>query len=341
MNIDSDRQRQSLQQQLRRAVDRLRAGRLVALPTETVYGLAADATNAQAVEQVFLTKGRPADHPLIVHCHATEQAWQCAASVGVNARRLAAAFWPGPLTLVLPRADWVFPAITGGQDSVAVRVPGHELARSVLERLGRPVVAPSANRFGRVSPTCAAHVRAEFPDGDVFMLDGGPCEVGIESTIVDCRHPTDIAILRPGRITTVDLLGALGTVSKPRSEDAQTVRVSGNLKSHYSPQADVVLLDSSRISQWLDEHAADAFTTLVIACGGEPRNLPTRMRWHKKPTDETEFARVMYALLRLADEQRFDRVAIELPTGDGVGLAIRDRLTRAAHRDADTSGAKE
>jgi len=314
------------------AAEALLSGQLVAIPTETVYGLAADATNPIAVAKVFALKGRPADHPLIVHCGSAAQAWQCARSVTSAARRLADAFWPGPLTLVLPRSDWISLAITAGQDSVAVRVPSHPLTRQLLAAVDRPLVAPSANRFGRVSPTTAEHVRDEFPDSDLLILDGGPCDVGIESTIVDCRAVESVRILRPGKITQQHLVEELGEACLQVPEnDPATVRVSGALPTHYAPQAKVVVLEARELSVWCASSMDDEVPTFLIAPALPPENLPAGIRWHSVSSDVNQFAREMYALFRQADRESFARIVVQLPPAEGIGLALRDRLQRAAN----------
>lgn len=317
---------------LRAAAERLGAGDLVAIPTETVYGLAADATNPAAVARVFALKGRPADHPLIVHCASAEQAWACAASVSEGARRLAEEFWPGPLTLVLPRAPWVADEVTGGQTTVALRVPAHPLARAVIAALGRPVVAPSANRFGRVSPTTAQHVRDEFPDGGLLVLDGGACDVGVESTIVDCRPGAGFAVLRPGGVTAAQLEAALGPLCRAgQGTGAPRVRVSGSLDAHYAPRAQVLTAESGELAAWVAAHAEERVRTLVVGYCDAVDPLPASMAWRGAPRDAAELARRLYGLLRSADDEGFDRVVFELPAGAGIEAAIRDRLARAAH----------
>ncbi|HEX8434641.1 L-threonylcarbamoyladenylate synthase, partial [Archangium sp.] len=223
---------------LAQAVETLRRGGVIALPTETVYGLAANAEDELAVRRVFAIKGRPATHPLIVHVARAEELSSWARHVPEEAHRLAAAFWPGPLTLVLPRSARATDAVTGGQDTVAVRVPNHPIALAVLDALGGGVAAPSANRFGRVSPTAVEHVRADLGDEVDLLLDGGPCTVGLESTIVDLSGK-EPAVLRPGGLAVEELERVLGRRVPVRT--SSTVRVSGSLASHYAPRAGVVL----------------------------------------------------------------------------------------------------
>ena len=315
-----------------KAAEALLDGQLVAIPTETVYGLAADATNPNAVANVFALKNRPSDHPLIVHCSSVKQAWQCARLVTSAAERLAEAFWPGPLTLVLPRSDFINPAITGGQDSVAIRVPNHEITEQLLLAVKRPLVAPSANRFGRVSPTAPAHVRDEFPNSPLMILDGGACEVGIESTIVDCRLAESVRVLRPGKITDQQLERELANVCRLESDrDASAIRVSGGLPSHYAPRAKVIVLEASELSSWCESNVREDLPTFLITPSKSPDDIPAGIHWHSVSSDTQQFAQEMYALLRQADRESFERIVVELPPADGIGLALRDRLLRAAN----------
>jgi L-threonylcarbamoyladenylate synthase len=296
------------------------AGGLVAFPTETVYGLGADACNAEAVARIYAAKGRPADHPLIVHISSMDGLGDWAADVPKYAISLARDFWPGPMTLVVKRSALAADFVTGGQDTVGVRVPNHPVALGLLEAFaragGKGVAAPSANRFGNVSPTTAQAVSDELrdylADGDV-ILDGGPCDVGVESTIIDCTGDVP-KILRPGAVTEemiehstgLDVLGA----------DGIAIRVSGSLESHYSPIATVVL-DQSPV-------AGQGFIAMadVVADEGVVRLAA--------PITHEEFARVLYAALRAADEQGLATVVVAQPAGDGIAIAIRDRLKRAA-----------
>src|SRR5207302_680312 len=216
----------------------LSSGQLVAFPTETVYGLGADAANGEAVRRIFAVKGRPADHPVIVHIADRRDVGKWARAVPKGAAALAEAFWPGPLTLILPRASAVLDQITGGQDNVGLRVPSHPLARALLNAFGQGIAAPSANRFGHVSPTTAAHVAADLRDAPAMILDGGPCDVGIESTIVAFRDDEPV-LLRPGAISVADLAQVLGR--PPRPPDAAAPRVSGSLALHYAPRTPAAL----------------------------------------------------------------------------------------------------
>jgi L-threonylcarbamoyladenylate synthase len=303
----------------------LLAGGLVAFPTETVYGLGADACNAAAVARIYSVKGRPADHPLIVHVASMDGLGDWARDVPTYAIALARDYWPGPMTLIVPRSDLAGDFVTGGQDTVGVRVPAHPVALGLLEAFvaagGKGVAAPSANRFGNVSPTTANAVAAELgdylADGDQ-ILDGGACDVGVESTIIDCTGDTP-KILRPGAITLEMIekstgLKVIGSVEEPE------IRVSGSLDSHYAPEATVVLDQSPTAGQGFIAMAD------VVAAEGVVRLAAPR-------TNE-EFAQVLYAALRAADEQGLSTVVVQQPVGDGIAIAIRDRLKRAAHGSA-------
>ena len=298
------------------------AGGLVAFPTETVYGLGADACNAASVARIYLVKGRPADHPLIVHVASMDGLGDWARDVPAYAIALARDFWPGPLTLVVRRSDLAADFVTGGQDTVGVRVPNHPVALGLLEAFtaagGKGVAAPSANRFGNVSPTTAQAVATELgeylADGDQ-ILDGGACDVGVESTIIDCTGDVP-KILRPGAITAQMIEESTG-LRVDASVEEPLIRVSGSLDSHYAPVATVVL-DQSPVEGQGFIAMAD-----VVAADGVVRLAA--------PTSHEEFAHDLYAALRAADEQGLATVIVQQPQGDGIAIAIRDRLKRAAH----------
>jgi len=304
----------------------LMSGGLVAFPTETVYGLGADACNEMAVARIYSVKGRPADHPLIVHVASMDALGDWAADVPAYAIALARDYWPGPMTLVVTRSDLAADFITGGQDTVGVRVPNHPVALGLLEAFaragGRGVAAPSANRFGNVSPTTAQAVSDELSDylgmSDV-ILDGGACAVGVESTIIDCTGDVP-KILRPGAITQEMIEHSTGL--DVLDADGVAIRVSGSLESHYSPIAKVVL-DQSPL-------AGQGFIAMAdVASGDGVIRLAA-------PTTLDEFARVLYSALRAADEQRLSTVVVAQPAGNGIAIAIRDRLMRAAHTGSTT-----
>lgn len=328
---------------LARAAAVLKAGGLVGLPTETVYGLAAAAEDHTAVARIFAVKGRPADHPLIVHVPDAGYLGTWAARVPGYARRLAEALWPGPLTLVLPRTAHVGDHVTGGQDTVGLRAPAHPVARELLAVTGLALAAPSANRFGRVSPTTAAHVVAELgglldPARDV-VLDGGPCGVGVESAILDCTGPAPV-ILRPGAIdaATVARIGGVAIV-----ERASRVRAPGTLASHYAPSARVVLAADAEAARaalarregrpldHLDQRPHDGVGHRLdgLLATADVETPPGVVRL-SAPRDAAEYAQVLYAALREADALGVERVVAVLPVGDGIAAAVRDRLARAA-----------
>jgi L-threonylcarbamoyladenylate synthase len=310
---------------LTRAVETLRRGGVIALPTETVYGLAANCEDELAVRRVFAIKGRPATHPLIIHvAHARElPSW--ARHVPQAAWRLAEAFWPGPLTLVLPRTSRATDAVTGGQDTVALRVPHHPLALAVLDALGGGVAAPSANRFGKVSPTTAEHVRADLGDEVDLLLDGGPCTVGVESTIVDLSGDTP-AVLRPGGLAVEEVERVLGREVPVRT--SSTVRVSGSLASHYAPRAGVVLSEPADVVSRVESLRAQGREVGVL--GPPTLSLPPGVPRYEVPEDPAGAARVLYTRLREADLQGHDVLVACLPRAEGLGIAVRDRLARAA-----------
>ena len=300
----------------------LLAGGLVAFPTETVYGLGADAGNADAVARIYMAKGRPADHPLIVHVASIDGLGDWADDVPGYAIALARDFWPGPMTLVVKRSGLAGDFVTGGQDTVGVRVPDHPVALGLLLSFsqvgGKGVAAPSANRFGNVSPTTAQAVADELgdylADGDQ-ILDGGPCDVGVESTIVDCTGAVP-KILRPGAITVQMISESTGLEVVGVVEESAT-RVSGSLEAHYAPAAKVVLDQEPLAGQGFIAMAD------VVSIDGVVR-LAT-------PSTHEEFARVLYAALRAADEKGLGMVVAQQPIGDGIAIAIRDRLRRAAN----------
>lgn len=309
--------------QLAEAVDALRRGELVGMPTETVYGLAADASKADAVRRIFALKGRPADHPLIVHLGEAAQIDAWARDVPPAARTLAQRFWPGPLTLVLKRAPGVHDAVTGGQDTVGLRVPAHPIALALLKAFGGGLAAPSANRFGHVSPTTAQHVREEFGEALPVVLDGGPCQVGIESTIVDLSSGAP-RVLRPGRIGLDQLEGALGLKLAAGATTASP-RVSGSLASHYAPRTPAELVASEALAARRAALARDGETVRVIALG----HLPADAEGLELPAQPAEYARHLYAALRAMDAEGADRILVQAPPEGEAWAAVRDRLVRA------------
>ncbi len=310
---------------LHRAVEILRRGGLVGLPTETVYGLAADAENELAVRRIFAVKGRPSTHPLIVHVGTSEAVKEWVRHLPPEAEALAAAFWPGPLTLVLPRSTRASDAVTGGQGTVAVRVPAHPVALAVLRAFGGGLAAPSANHFGGVSPTRAAHVLADLGGEVDLVLDGGPSSVGVESTIVDLSGP-EPALLRPGGIPREALERVLEGPLAIRA--AGEVRAPGMLPSHYAPRAGLVLASSSEAGQVAA--ALRAAGRRVALCSPEGVAAPPGVVHLTAPQDVTELARGLYELLRSVDATGVDVAVVVLPEEAGLGLAVLDRLRRAA-----------
>ena len=307
------------------AATNLLAGNLVAFPTETVYGLGADALNKQAVARVYQVKGRPADHPLIVHLHSMQVMGQWVEDVPEYAIALGRDFWPGPMTLIFKRSNLAQDFITGGQDTVGIRIPNHVVALALLEAFhnlgGRGVAAPSANRFGHVSPTTAKAVSEELtqylqPEDQV--MDGGPCSVGVESTIIDCTGDAP-RILRPGAITEEMIKESTGlsAVMTKSSEETENIRVSGSLEKHYAPAAKV-LLDQTPV-------AGQGFIA------PSRRVTPTGVTRLAAPKNADEFARDLYTALRKADELGLQEVVVEQPLGDGIAIAVRDRLLRASN----------
>ncbi|MSX66237.1 MAG: threonylcarbamoyl-AMP synthase [Actinobacteria bacterium] len=306
---------------MRDAAATLAAGNLVAFPTETVYGLGADACNGDAVARIYSVKGRPSDHPLIVHVSSMQRMGDWAEEIPGYAIKLARDFWPGPMTLVLKRSSLAQDFITGGQETVGVRVPDHVVALALLEAFenigGKGVAAPSANRFGQVSPTTAAAVAeelGEYLDSVDQIIDGGACAVGVESTIIDCTGDAP-KILRPGAIT-VEMIEATTEIDCLDETD-KLIRVSGSLENHYAPAAKVLL----------DRQPLEGQGLIALA------NFPTPAGVIRlaSPADVHEFAQVLYGALRKADSLALTEVVVVQPIGDGIEIAIRDRLARAAN----------
>jgi L-threonylcarbamoyladenylate synthase len=331
------------------AADFVRAGGLIGLPTETVYGLGADASNPAAVAQIFTAKGRPADHPLIVHVASFDGGMGGVAhysrQVPAFAQQLMSAFWPGPLTLILPRKDGVGAAAAGGQDSIGLRCPAHPVAQALLAALRKPadgdsvvwgVAAPSANQFGRVSPTTAAHVQGEFGE-DLFILDGGPCEVGIESTIIDCTRGAPV-LLRPGAITAAQVEAACGRKlllkEALEAQEQPTPKASGTLESHYAPSATVRLMDAKALQAALDllgpTQAPDRRPTIALY-----HRTPLKIRTplvsaHRMPQQAAPAAHELFSKLREMDALGVKLIWVETPPDALEWDGVRDRLTRAS-----------
>ena len=352
--------------EITRAATLLAAGGLIGLPTETVYGLAADASNPQAVARMFAAKGRPADHPVIVHLAHAQEIREWASAIPEAAWTLAAAFWPGPMTLILKRASHVLDAVTGGQDTVGLRVPSHPMAHAVLAAFAQArkqldaaapagIAAPSANKFGRVSPTTAQHVRDEFGDAIDFVLDGGACEVGIESTIVDLSAG-EARVLRPGFIMAEAIRSALGAavgrmvpeealperlsaeslaqISVPSSAapTAATMapRVSGSLDAHYAPRTRTLLAAQHEVADTLAQHPGKRIAVLSFS----PTRVPNTLHWLASRQVRV-YAHNFYAHLRAMDTAGCDLILIEAPPQGAEWEGINDRLRRAAFGSAE------
>jgi L-threonylcarbamoyladenylate synthase len=310
-----------------RAAALLRQGELVAFPTETVYGLGADAANPAAVAKIFVAKDRPADHPLIVHLPGDGHLDKWAREIPDVAFELAEAFWPGPLTLILKRGPNVWDVVTGGQDTVGLRVPGHPMALELLREFNGGIAAPSANRFGRISPTTAQHVHDELGDAVSMVLDGGPCRVGIESTILDLSgaQPT---ILRPGVIGREAIAQVLGAMPA-QGAGATAPRVSGSLAAHYAPRTPVALMPGDGLLIALRNALAAGEKIAVLSCLGAPLEHE-RVVWRRAPTDSAGFAHDLYLNLRELDALGCARIIIQRPPQTAAWRAIMDRLERAA-----------
>jgi L-threonylcarbamoyladenylate synthase len=340
------------------AASHLERGGLVAMPTETVYGLAADATNEAAVQRIFSAKGRPADHPLIVHVSADDDLKRWAKRLPHSVARIAAAFWPGPLTLILKKTDAIPDAVTGGQNTVGLRCPAHPVAQALLKEFAKVgsgvVAAPSANRYGHVSPTTAAHVCGEFgarvvsPGEDaaerqsILILDGGACAVGIESTILDLSGAIP-KLLRPGAVSLAQLAEVLGEAPRTRdalsAADSLSPRVSGDKAAHYAPHTPMRLVNHAALADEVDACLQAGSRVAVLAFGAKPRTRPSPVGvgirnarplvWIQAPASAGDFARDLYASLRTLDAAGTAVILVEAPPRDAAWDAVNDRLGRA------------
>ena len=330
------------QQSIAAGAQCIRSGALLGLPTETVYGLGADADNADAINRIFADKGRPADHPLIVHVPDAASVAHFAVMVPDFADRLIKAFWPGPLTLILPRRQGVGAVAAGGQDSIGLRCPSHPVAQALLKACrqsdgsaAQPVVwgiaAPSANKFGRVSPTTAQHVQSEF-GSELLILDGGPCAVGIESTIIDCTRSVPV-LLRPGAVTPEQAQAVCGQKVFLSDEsipaEATAPRASGTLASHYAPHAKVRLMDAKEMQMAIDL-MGDAAPTIAVYSRIDLKIRSKQLLSRRMPPDAAQTAQQLFAVLREFDQQDVKLIWIETPPDDPEWDAVRDRLQRAA-----------
>jgi L-threonylcarbamoyladenylate synthase len=344
------------------AADAIAAGSLVGLPTETVYGLAADAANEAAVAKIFAAKGRPSEHPLIVHVADSESSRRFASEIPDFVQKLMDAFWPGPLTLILPRRFEIAAAAAGGQNSVGLRCPSHPVALALLKACAargiHGLAAPSANQFGRVSPTTAAHVQGEFENSefkDLLILDGGACSVGIESTIVDCSRGAPV-MLRPGVLTNAQIEYACGKnllsnnelykqqirrlksdflplEDVPRDALLEAPRASGTLESHYAPKAKVRLMDAKALQTALDilgTVSGDAAKNIAVYSRQQMRSASTNILFRRMPDDASLAAQQLFATLRELDQPDIKLIWLETPPEDAAWDGVRDRVTRAA-----------
>jgi L-threonylcarbamoyladenylate synthase len=372
------RKSDDLPERIALAATALQRGDLVALPTETVYGLGADATNPAAVQKIFAAKGRPADHPLIVHIAEHAGLESLAVNIPAAAHQLAAKFWPGPLTLILQRSAHIPRVVTGGQETVGIRCPAHPLAQALLEAFAKIgsglVAAPSANKFGHVSPTSAQHVRDEFGDSvatvpgkSILLLDGGACEVGIESTILDLSRGVPV-LLRPGAISRLQIRDVIGEMPLSREEFAArrgpptgkplierrrtprlanglsaastTLRVSGSLAAHYAPRTPLRLLSATSLAIELDGLLEQGKRVAVLAFSAKPRVKPSPvgvgarisrpLMWITADSDAVGYAQGLYANLRTLDAAATSIILVEAPPGSAAWEAVNDRLSRAA-----------
>jgi L-threonylcarbamoyladenylate synthase len=305
-------------QEVRRGAEILRAGGLVAFPTETVYGLGADASSEVAMARLYRVKGRPADHPVIVHFSSAEKAFEWGTEVPASARKLAQTFWPGPLTLILKRNERARDFVTGGQPSVGVRVPSHPVAQELLKAFGGPIAAPSANRFGRVSPTTAAHVREDLGSDVDLVLEGGPSEVGIESTIIDLSGGHAV-LLRPGKISRAELEGVVGLKEKASAAP----RHSGGLDKHYAPRTPAKLVPGHE----LDREIARLGARVAVMAFSRPDERVDF--WLRMPREPGAYAQRLYGALRELDSAACEAILIEAPPAAPAWEAVLDRLQKA------------
>lgn len=317
---------------IEQAAAALAAGELVGLPTETVYGLAADAGNDAAVRGIFAAKGRPAEHPLIVHVAGAAQVPEFATEVPAFAQKLIDAFWPGPLTLILPRRPGVAEAAAGSHTTVGLRCPAHPVAQALLAACAargvRGLAAPSANRFGRISPTTAQHVAQEFGD-DLLVLDGGPCAVGIESSIVDCTRGAPV-LLRPGQIAQADIERVAGQRLRPKDAlPAPDPRAPGTLAAHYAPRAKVRLMEARELRTALDVLGADA-KHIAVWARAPLRSSSSQLLLRRMPDDADSVAQQLFAVLRGFDDAGVKLIWVEAPPPEPAWDGVRDRLQRAA-----------
>lgn len=315
-------------QQINEAASILKQGGIVAFPTETVYGLGADASNLKAIRRVYEAKQRPLNHPVIVHLSHIAQLEDWAKDIGALAKTLMAHFWPGPLTLVLRRTDRVLDEVTGGQDTVAIRMPANQLALSLIEKVERPLVAPSANRFGHLSPTHSDHVKQDLGSDVDFVIEGGYCDVGIESTILDISSG-EPRILRLGAITPAQIEQVLG-IKLSALKTPSSIRVPGALAQHYAPRAGFSMVAAADLAKAIDNLRSKGKTVAVLS-QKPPMVQEKGIFWFQMPTQPDDYMRMLYHSLFLADQKRPSVILAEDLPCEEAWMAIRDRMTRATH----------
>ena len=314
------------QTEIEAAVEFLRAGELVAFPTETVYGLGGNASNPAAVRKIFEVKGRPANHPVIVHIDSIRYLHRWVSEVPPLAQQLAERFWPGPLTLVMPRGPNVNDVVTGGQDTIAIRVPAHPMAQQLLTAFGGGIAAPSANRFGRLSPTRAEHVREELGDAVKLVLDGGECQIGLESTIVACLEGR-ARLLRPGAVTLAQIRGLIGAVDVGAAPGAP--RVPGSTPAHYAPVTALEVVPLDRLEELVASHAQAGRKVAVLAMR-TPQRAHRNATWINASRRPETYAHNLYAYLRTLDKVGASRILVQEVPAEERWDAVRDRLSRAS-----------
>lgn len=320
---------ETIEKQIKQAVSFLKQGKLVIIPTETVYGLGADASNPNALKKIFKAKGRPQSHPLIVHIADSSYLSEWAVDIPETAYKLAKTFWPGPLTLVLKRAPHVSTVITGGQDTIALRVPAHPIAQQILSMFKGGIAAPSANSFGYISPTTIEHVNKEMGNKVSLIIDGGPCQIGIESTIIDLSHD-EPTLLRPGMISHVMIEQALGRPVDLHPQSAP--RISGSLPSHYAPITPTILVESSELQSFVESKIKISSLAVLArqACPYNKQISDYWLNWIALPNKPKAYANKLYKEMRQLDLLDFDSIIIEDVPDDTEWLAIRDRIKRAS-----------
>jgi L-threonylcarbamoyladenylate synthase len=320
----------TLEQQINQAVEYLQQGKLVAFPTETVYGLGACVNNPDAILRVFATKQRPTNHPLIVHIAGIEQLSQVAINIPAYAYILAKHFWPGELTLILDKHPSIPDLVTAGQTTVGIRVPQHPITLQLLKRLNVPIVGPSANSFGKVSPTSYFHVQQDLGDKVDFILDGGQCAVGIESTILSLANSEQPTVFRPGKITADQISTVLNKSVNIQLSATPGTQVSGQLDAHYQPNKPLYIVDKQDINQAIQKLASKNLYPLVFSFSTAPENLNPNIIWQTIAQDTISFAHALYSRLHFADTEMCDCIILEATPQSAEWLAINDRLGRAS-----------